>query len=201
VGEEGKVFAFEPSPDNFALLKQNVEENGYKNVVLIPKAVSDKTATARLLIDRASSGGHSLSAFRDSADFVEVETVSLDEYFDSRPERIDVLKIDAEGAEMAILNGMHRLLERNPDVTLLTEFFPRAIRAFGYPPEEYVRRLGAYGFEIYPIEEDRSDLERLDPDRVRELIQPLVEKGAKKDVLNLICLRGSSASSFGSHAQ
>jgi FkbM family methyltransferase len=201
VGENGKVFAFEPSPDNFALLKRNVEENGYKNVVLVPKAVSDKTATARLLIDRASSGGHSLSAFRDSVDFVEVETVSLDEYFAGRSERIDVLKIDAEGAEMAILNGMHWLLERNPDVTLLTEFFPRAIQAFGYPPEEYVRRLGAYGFEIYPIEEDRSDLERLDPDRVQELIQPLVEKGARKDVLNLICLRGSSATLLGGDVQ
>jgi FkbM family methyltransferase len=201
VGENGKVFAFEPGPDNLALLKQNVKENGYKNVVLVQKAVSDKTATARLLIDRSSSGGHSLSAFRDSADFVDVETVSLDEYFAGRSERIDVLKIDAEGAEMAILNGMHRLLERNPDVTLLTEFFPRAIRAFGYPPEEYVRRLGAYGFEIYPIEEDRPELERLDPDRVRELIGPLVEKGTKKDVLNLICLRGSRASSFRSNAQ
>ena len=193
VGEKGKVFAFEPSPDNFALLKQNVTENGYKNVILVPKAVSDKTATARLMIDRASSGGHSLSAFRDSVDSVEVETVSLDEYFAVRSERVDVLKIDAEGAEMAILEGMHGLLKRNPDLTLLTEFFPRAIRAFGYPPEEYVRQLGAYGFQIYPIQEGQSDMGQLDPASVLELIQPLVKKGAKRDVLNLLCLRGRGA--------
>jgi FkbM family methyltransferase len=201
VGEKGKVFAFEPSPDNFALLKRNVEANGYKNIVLVPKAVSDRKATARLRIDRASSGGHSLSAFRDTKDFVDVETISLDRYFANGVEHIDVLKIDAEGAEMAILNGMPRLLERNTDLTLLTEFFPRAIRAFGYAPEEYVRRLGASGFQIYPIEEGQEELERLDPNRVQELVQSLVEKGAKRDVLNLVCLRGACTHLLGGPVQ
>lgn len=39
VGEDGKVFAFEPDPTNFALLKKNVEMNGYKNVMFVQKAV------------------------------------------------------------------------------------------------------------------------------------------------------------------
>jgi FkbM family methyltransferase len=201
VGEKGKVFAFEPNPENFALLTRNVAANGYKNVVLVPKAVSNQSGTASLLIDKASSGGHSLSAFRGGADFVQVETVSLDEYFADRQERIDVLKIDAEGAEMAILNGMSQLLERNTDLTLLTEFFPRAIQAFGYRPEEYVRRLGECGFQIYPLDEGPGEPEPLDLEHVSELIKPLVLKGTKRDVLNLLCLRGSSASSFGGHAQ
>lgn len=43
VGEDGKVFAFEPDPTNFALLKRNVEINGYKNILLVQKAVSNKS--------------------------------------------------------------------------------------------------------------------------------------------------------------
>ena len=43
VGNEGKVFAFEPAPDNYALLEKNVNANGYKNVILEQKAASIST--------------------------------------------------------------------------------------------------------------------------------------------------------------
>ena len=50
VGEEGKVFAFEPDPENFALLKKNVEINSYQNVVLVQKAVSNRNGKATLYL-------------------------------------------------------------------------------------------------------------------------------------------------------
>ena len=200
VGEKGKVFAFEPSSDNFALLKRNVEENGYKNVVLVPKAVSDRSAKARLLIDRASSGSHSLSASRGGADFVDVETVSLDEYFAGGLERIDVLKIDAEGAEMAILNGMGRLLERNTNLTLLTEFSPGAIREFGCSPEEYIWRLKSHEFQIYPIYEEQEKFRALDIEQVAELVASLAEGEPARRSLNLLCVKGNDTALFGDRA-
>lgn len=193
VGPAGRVYAFEPSPENFALLARNVEANGYKNVVLVPKAVSDMSGTARLRIDRASSGGHSLSGFRGGSDFVEVETASLDEYFADGKESLDVIKVDAEGAEVAIFDGMSEVLRRNPNLTLLTEFFPRAISGFGYAPHEYIRQLVACGFRIYPIDEDTGKVESLDPERVSDFISPLTRKGTGKDVLNLLCVRGCRA--------
>jgi FkbM family methyltransferase len=195
-GPGGKVYAFEPNPQNFALLSRNVEANGYQNVVLIPKAVSETSGTAALCIDRASSGGHSLSAFRGGADTVQVGTISLDDYFAGERTVIDVLKMDAEGAEMAIFAGMRRLLARNPDLAMLTEFFPRAIRGLGHRPEEYIRQLAASGFQIHPIDEDHGEIESLDPASVSELIEPLTRKGASKDVLNLLCLRGNRAGIF-----
>ena len=193
VGPRGKVYAFEPNPENFALLSQNVETNGYRNVVLAAKAVSNTTGVAALRIDRASSGGHSLSTFRGGADSVEVETVSLDDYFAGEHPAIDVLKMDAEGAEMAIFAGMQKVLARNPELTLLTEFFPRAIRGFGHRPEEYVGQLLRSGFQVHPIDEDSGKVESLDPARVSELVASLTQAGASKDVLNLLCLRGSRA--------
>ena len=41
VGKSGKVFSFEPEPNNFKLLKKNVEVNGYNQVTIEQKAVSD----------------------------------------------------------------------------------------------------------------------------------------------------------------
>ena len=58
VGETGKVFAFEPDPTNFALLKKNIEANGVKNVVLVQKAVSDTTGITRLHLSEERQMGH-----------------------------------------------------------------------------------------------------------------------------------------------
>lgn len=193
-GPAGRVYAFEPGPENFRLLRRNVAENGYRNVTLVPQAVSSRSGTASLTLDRSSSGGHSLSQFRGAADSVTVETTSLDDFFAAREApAIDVIKMDAEGAEYGILAGMQRVLERNPGLTLLTEFFPRAIRGFGSSPEEYVRRLAELGFRIHPIDEATGELRSLDPAMAGDLVGELTGPGARTDVLNLLCVRGGRA--------
>src|SRR5690242_7217517 len=50
VGETGKVYAFEPDPDNYAFLERNVAANGCPNVTLVPEAVSDRTGELRLYL-------------------------------------------------------------------------------------------------------------------------------------------------------
>ena len=197
VGDAGKVFAFEPSPENFVLLERNVKANGYENVILIPKAVSNESGTAELLIDHASSGGHKLSRAATGADSVEVETVSLDEYFANRGEQIDVLKIDAEGAEMAILQGMRDVLSRSSNLALLTEFSPQGIRDFGCLPEEYVKLLRVHGFRIYPVIEEQEKLRALDFERVDDLVSSLAKGDSTSRSLNLFCLKGNRNPAFG----
>lgn len=49
VGPEGRVFAFEPHPENYEKLKENIEVNGYTNCYLINKAVSDKSGIIGIL--------------------------------------------------------------------------------------------------------------------------------------------------------
>src|SRR5262249_518253 len=75
VGPSGKVFAFEPDPDNFALLARNVEANGYQNVVLINKAASDQGGTARLHKSADNQGDPRLYASPGVRPFVEVQCV------------------------------------------------------------------------------------------------------------------------------
>jgi FkbM family methyltransferase len=193
VGSQGRVFAFEPCPENFQLLQRSVQANGHTNVTLVPKAVSDRSGPAILQLDRNSSGGHSLSGFRGGARSIAVETISLDEYFASYAGSIDVVKTDTEGADPAVFRGMHGLLERNPSLVLFTEFYPRAMQGMGYVPDDYLRDLAACGLRVYSIDEDTGETAPLESARVSQFIAPLLQKGARRDVLNLMCIRDTRA--------
>ena len=58
VGTKGRVFAFEPEPNNFSLLKKNVEEDGYTNVILENKGVSYENKTTKLYLSKGNIGQH-----------------------------------------------------------------------------------------------------------------------------------------------
>ncbi len=190
VGEEGKVFAFEPAPANLVLLCRSIEANGFKNVTPVQKAVSNKRGIAKLFLSSESSGDHRMYNSHPAANFVEVETITLDEYFEDRDGRIDVIKVDAEGAEMAILQGMSRLLASNPNLIFITEFLPRAIRAFGHSPREYVKRIAEYGFKIDRVIEETGKIQFLGSDNLDNFIDSLLQKSSGEDSANLLCLKG-----------
>ena len=161
VGEEGKVFTFEPEPHNFDLLAKNIAINGYDNITPVKKAISNKDGKAQLFLDRTSFGSHSLS--RQSAanirqDIIEVETQTLDSFFKDYDGKIDFIKMHAEGAELAVLEGMENIINKNKDVIIITRFLPDLLTRFGSPPEEYLNRLVGYGFKLHDISERKKRL-------------------------------------------
>jgi FkbM family methyltransferase len=79
VGPVGHVVAFEPDPDNFALLRRNVELNGYGNVELVNAAVSDRPGRCRLYRSGDNAGDHRLNAAPEDRPSVEVEVVTVDD--------------------------------------------------------------------------------------------------------------------------
>ncbi len=190
VAENGRVFAFEPGPENFALLCRSIEANGFRNVIPVQKAVSDKTGRGKLFVCSEFRGDHTLYDNSDGRTSIEIQTVSLDEFFRDKGNKVDVIKVDAEGAEMAIIQGMKGILEANPDLILFTEFFPRTIRAFGHSPKEYVKRIAEYGFKVYCIDEEHRQIEPLHLESLDSFIDGLLQKGIWEDWVNLLCLRG-----------
>ena len=151
LGGKGRVYAFEPEPANYALLVKNIQANAFTNVVPVQMAVSDQTGTHVLFRHRYNFGCHSLSkANATSYDgSTPVATTTLDHFFrEVHPEdRIDLIKIDAQGAEGHIIEGARELLGyTNPRIIM--EFFPGALRNSGTDPTELLRRLRAYGFRI-----------------------------------------------------
>jgi len=152
VGEHGKVFAFEPDPTNFALLKKNVEMNGYSNVILVPKAVSNENKKAKLFLCEQNQGMHRVYNSVFCNESIDIEFLKLDDYF--QDEKISFIKIDIEGAEYNAIQGMLNLLHRNREVKILTEFSPAASLENGIDSTDYVKILVDLGFNIYSVGEN-----------------------------------------------
>jgi FkbM family methyltransferase len=161
VGPSGCVYAFEPDPVNFALLRQNVAANGYRNVVLCPLAVSDRCGDAQLFLSTTNAGDHQLFASAEGRQSVAAKVVTLDSYFEKYPGRIDLIKMDIQGCECAALAGMRGLLARQSRLALLTEFWPRGLRLAGTSAQAYLDLLQDFGFRLWQIREDVMAVQRV----------------------------------------
>lgn len=174
VGPEGEVFAFEPGPDNLTLLRRNIEVNGYKNVKIVPKAVGERSGTVELHMSDANPGDHrsydpkkKLTESRVLTEddkklelephaprrVVEVEMVSLDDYFSGYDRPIGLVKMDVQGAEGGVFAGMGKLMDRNRSMKLAFEFWPAGMRLYGTDPEALLNELRSRGFIFF----DTSD--------------------------------------------
>lgn len=185
VGPQGAVYAFEPDPNFFPLLVGNVEANACSNVTTIQKAISNKTGEVELWCE-TNAGGSNLytptGSFANST--ATVETTTLDEFFGERGwPSVDLVKIDIEGAETAALEGMRALSDRNPDLSLVVEFLPRAI-SYSSSPEEFLAELNRCGFKRFFVIEDN-----LRPLLPQDL--PWLVRRAEFREVNLLCEKGS----------
>ncbi len=184
VGKKGKIFAFEPEPNNFDLLKRNVLVNGYRNVQLVQKAVSNITGNANLYLSESDKGDNRIYDSKDCRSHVEIQVTRLDDYFENYSEKISLIKIDTQGAEPGVIDGMSLLLKKNPNVKIITEFWPLGLKKFGVNPEEYLRLLTVLGFKLFNIDEAKYAIESLS---VAELLNAYTVE--KRNYTNLLCLR------------
>lgn len=184
VGSKGKVYAFEPVPENLLLLKRNVQLNSHKNVVVIDRAVASFTGKAKLYLSKTSSTDHQLYSSDKKRNLIWVKTTSLDDYFKFHNVKIDFVKIDVQGSEMKVLRGMQGLLKKNRHITILTEFWPQGLRLAGDSAEDYLRSLAQLGFKILEINEWEARLKKVTIDNLLKTYT--IEN--KKDT-NLLCVR------------
>lgn len=150
-GAEGKVFAFEPDPDNIAILKRNVAENSLKNITIVPMAVSDESGELKLF----KNGVHSSVGFdpfpgAKNSDTIIIKVVRLDDFF---KEEVSLIKMDIIGSEAKALAGMKKLLENNPNIKIVSAFCPAFLEESGSNPESYIKDIIGLGFKAYDITE------------------------------------------------
>lgn len=150
VGEKGKVYSFEPEPYNFNLLKKNVETNGYENIILENAAVSNTGGKSKLFLSKGRST-HSLFTFKNKTEnSIDVNLIKLDEYFNNNPlsNKISFVKLDVEGSELAAIQGMKSILEKNKQILLMIEFNARSLREAEVIPVDLINFLKKYQFKI-----------------------------------------------------
>jgi FkbM family methyltransferase len=117
VGQTGKVIAFEPDPSNYGWLKKTIEKNGLKNVEIRQEALSDRDGQATLFLGE-TSGWHTLKQGQLSSEKGEVlvRTKRLDSMM---LERLDIVKVDVEGAEFEVLQGAKEQIRKHKPVLFI----------------------------------------------------------------------------------
>jgi FkbM family methyltransferase len=171
----GRVTTFEPNPRMVDLLRRSVAANEKQSIVHIePLAVSDRPGRVTLHALAKQQGSSSLYAFtaaelaegHDRATSIEVEATSLDAFVGDEQPPPDLVKIDAEGAEPAIVAGMERLIARAPRLQVVLEFRPDILGRAGHDPRAFLTKLAQLGFRLHLI--DRWG--RIEPAAIERLL-------------------------------
>lgn len=103
IAPDGRVLAFEPMPSNYKVLKKNVKTNNLEQVAIFPLAISGQDGQVRLYVNENNTAGHSMTSMT-SGKYHSVPSITLTKAIqDNRIRRIDLLKMDCEGAEYDIL--------------------------------------------------------------------------------------------------
>lgn len=139
VGDSGKVYAFEPEHENLELLKFNTQD--LKNVEIHETALWNAEGYKILHQSKGNTGGHSLFGAENRTPVYKVKTVRLDDVIN---ERVDFIKIDVEEAEVEVLKGAEKILNKyRPFV---------AVEIHDGPPlvEKVVSFLSELGYERVP---------------------------------------------------
>lgn len=161
VGETGKVYAFEPDPENYRLLVKNIKTNGYKNIIAIQKAVSNKAGTINFYLSEEHRGDHRLYDSGDSRRVIKVKATTIDRFSNGKINP-DVIKVDVQGAEFLVLLGMKKTIKRNKKIRIFCEFWPSSIRKTGYSPKDFLSYIKKQGFKLKLINEKKATIEEVD---------------------------------------
>ncbi len=159
---KGKIIAFEPFAGTMRMLEKSIALNGFSGIAELHEAAVSNSNGPRLLFLGASSGHHSLYSLETQTQGaqgpIEVKVVSLESALPSN-QRIDLLKIDAEGAELEVLEGGMNLITTNPDIALIVEFGPSHLRRVGHTPRQWLDSFTHFGFDFRAINPDTGMLE------------------------------------------
>jgi FkbM family methyltransferase len=166
----GQVIAFEPVPSNYQLLVKNIQQNQFKNIIPVQKALSDMNGARELFLNARNYGNCSFSDknVSESASPITVETLTLDSYLKKLGvQRVDLLKIDVEGAEPLVLKGARQTLQQTR--LIFMEFWPSAIRNLHQDPAMVLKELNR-NFTVSRIDEPERRLIEVSDQELADLV-------------------------------
>jgi FkbM family methyltransferase len=155
IGASGRVLAFEPSIESYERLRRNLELNHVTTVSTIKIALTDRHG-GELTLKRDPGfrdGDRFLTADAGSAAGGDTESVpitTLDRYVaDNGIDRIDFLKIDIEGGELAVFKGGSETLKHNKDIVMMFECTRFACERTGHTQDDVIGLLRGMGFGVH----------------------------------------------------
>lgn len=154
-----RVLAVEGNPHNAELLRANVDRNRAEGAALdvdvVSALVGDQSGDAPMLLDGAYSRvvSEEIGSYHDAV--VRVPMTRLDDLLAERGiERVDVVKMDLEGAEPVALRGMAATLSLEPPPAVLAESNAHVLGLAGSSPTVLLRAFQEAGYEAWRVDDD-----------------------------------------------
>ena len=160
VGPSGQVHAFEPAPIEFKYMVGNIKLNKLKNVYANKIGISNHSSNAIPYYICPNGMGAFNSLRRPShpyvknlnPDVITVKSMTLDDYVKYHQIRkVDLIKIDIEGAELLALEGAKRLISKDDAPIIICEVSDLTTAAYGISARMILDWLKKHGFETYEI--------------------------------------------------
>ena len=147
IGRRGKLYSFEPTPEYFNILKENVSSNGLENVKVYELAVTDKAGRAPFYQKGLSSG----VVFEEGAKKLEVPTTTIDRFLsEEKIETINLINMDCEGSELLVLKGAKKTLQKNK-VKIFCEIHHGFLKQLGQSIKDLVKYLGSLELQVQSV--------------------------------------------------
>jgi FkbM family methyltransferase len=156
LAQGGQVHAFEPVPSTYARLARNVELNSAADRIHINNfGMGDEPKKISIFLPEFSgSGAASIKNLHPEEKSIEVEVSidTLDRYFAAaKLDRLDLVKVDVEGAELMVLQGGRQTLSRHQPLLFL-ELLRKWSKPFGYHPNDVIALLSEFGYDCCSFE-------------------------------------------------
>lgn len=153
VGQHGIVHAFEINDKVLNLLEDNIRMAHLTNVTVVKKAVAKATGEAEFFLPHEgdeAEGSLRKSHRYDALGVLKVKTVSIDDYVREHGiPRVDLIKIDVEGAEYEAFQGASKLLSSKDKPVIMFEALDSACVNFGVTWDQVVRQVKDFGYRIH----------------------------------------------------
>jgi len=172
-GGRGQVFAAEPNPACIDLLRKNMTINwSMAPITMFPGAIGATEGNVRLAVPKNRAANASLSTNGVDEAITSIVEVPLKTMDALVPDGVvvDLIKIDVEGHEFAVLEGARRTLKNSPDVKIVMEWSLPQTKEAGYSASKLISLFGELGLEVFHIPptiatfdpgKHRYDLEKL----------------------------------------
>jgi len=156
IGETGHVCAFEPVPEYYAQLVENLSRNSLNNVSAYRLALSNQTGRIRFF--KREGGGSGITPAK-GGEALWVEATTVTEFLIVQGiYRVDLINLDCEGSELLVLQGAKPVLEKQlPDI--FCEIHHGYLKELGQSADDLIDYLTQFGYGIRLMQVENLDAE------------------------------------------